>query len=66
MRQPRGQPPPDQLPPLTPGGQPPPRPPYASQGGGYDGPNNICLQLEQRLVSDVQGSGQGRELLPKI
>jgi hypothetical protein len=81
MRQPRGQPPPDALPPLSPGGQPQPRPPYPSQGGyqgggyqgggyqggGYQGgPSNICLQLEQRLVSEVQGSGQGREQLPKI
>jgi hypothetical protein len=66
MRQPRGQPPPDQLPPFTPGGQPPPHPPYASQGGGYQDANNICLQLERRLVSEVQGSGQGREMLPKI
>jgi hypothetical protein len=77
MRPPRGQPP-EQLPPIGGGqpqrapypGQPPPyggqqpygaSPPYASQG-----PGNICLQLEQRLVAEVQGSGGGRELLPKI
>src|SRR5262245_54912780 len=71
MRPPRGQPPPDQLPPI---GSQPQRapypgqpsygatPPYASQGG----PSNICLQLEQRLVAEVQGGGQGREMLPKI
>jgi hypothetical protein len=66
MRQPRGQPLPDQLPPLAPGSQPQQRPyatpaPYASEG-----PNNICLQLEQRLVAEVQGAGHSREMLPKI
>jgi hypothetical protein len=57
MRPPRGQPPPEPLPPI---GAPPPR---------YQGPgsvSNICLQLEQRLVAETQGAGQGRELLPKI
>ena len=64
MRTPRGQPPPDSLPPI--GGQPPPR--YPSAGGGYtpSGPANICLQLEQRLVAESQGSGGGREMLPRI
>ena len=28
--------------------------------------SNLCLQLEQRLVAETQGSAQGRELLPKI
>lgn len=56
MRPQRGRPPPDALPPI---GAPPPR--YAPQG-----PSNICLQLEQRLVTEVQGTGHGRELLPKL
>jgi hypothetical protein len=57
MRPPRGQPPPEPLPPI---GGPPPR---------YQGPpgvSNICLQLEQRLVAETQGGGQGRDILPKI
>jgi hypothetical protein len=33
---------------------------------GSSSASNICLQLEQRLVAEVQGTGQGRELLPKI
>ena len=28
--------------------------------------SNLCLQLEQRLVAETQGSAQGREQLPKI
>jgi hypothetical protein len=28
--------------------------------------SNICLQLEQRLVAETQGSGQGRDQLPRI
>ena len=71
MRPPRGQPPPDQLPPI---GSQPQRAPYPGQapyGGGQppyasQGASNICLQLEQRLVAEVQGGGQGREMLPKI
>jgi hypothetical protein len=68
MRGPRGQPPPEPLPPI---GAPPSRYPPQAPGGGYaaQGPSsagNICLQLEQRLVAEVQGTGQGRELLPKI
>jgi hypothetical protein len=43
-------------PPLPPG-EPPP---FGAK------PTNLCLQLEQRLVVEVQGSAQGRELLPKI
>jgi hypothetical protein len=65
MRQPRGQPPPEPLPPIGgpgPTGGPPPR--YAPQGPSSA--SNICLQLEQRLVSEVQGAGHGREMLPKI
>jgi hypothetical protein len=66
MRPPRGQPPPEPLPPPSqrPPSQRPPSqwPPYA----GQPGPSNICLQLEQRLVTEVQGTGQGREMLPKI
>jgi hypothetical protein len=59
--------------PLPPG-QPPPgqQPPPQGQGQGqvpaYGGQrmSNICLQLEQRLVAETQGTGQGREILPKI
>ena len=75
MRQPPG-PPPNQLPPIQPGkppGQIPPGPPTklppsAGQPPPFSGrgPNNICQQLEQRLVAETQGTGQGRELLPKI
>jgi Protein of unknown function (DUF2865) len=76
-REPMRDPPPNQLPPLQPGkppGQLPPGPPTKlppSAGqppppSGSRGPNNICLLLEQRLVAEHQGTGQGRELLPKI
>ena len=57
--------------PLPPG-QPPPgqQPPPQGQGQvpAYGGQrmSNICLQLEQRLVAETQGTGQGREILPKI
>jgi hypothetical protein len=63
MRAPRGQPTPEPPPPF---GGPPSR--YPSPGGGYapSGPSNICLQLEQRLVAETQGGGQGRDILPKI
>jgi Protein of unknown function (DUF2865) len=66
MRSPRGQPPPEPLPPI--GGPPPQRYPAPGAGGGYvpSGPSNICLQLEQRLVLETQGGGQGRDMLPKI
>ena len=66
MRTPRGQPPPEPLPPI--GGAPPSRYPAPGMGGGYapSGPSNICLQLEQRLVLETQGSGHGRETLPRI
>jgi hypothetical protein len=67
MRSPRGQPPPEPMPPY---GAPQPRYPAPGPGGGYSqdprGVSNICLQLEQRLVLETQGSGHGRELLPKI
>jgi hypothetical protein len=56
----KGQPPPDPLPPLEPGA--PTGPPFGSRPPG----SSLCLQLEQRLVAEVQGSGQGREQLPKI
>jgi hypothetical protein len=76
-REPMREPPPNQLPPLQPGkppGQIPPGPPtklppFAGQpppAFGPRGPNSICQQLEQRLVAEHQGTGQGRELLPKI
>ena len=58
---PPGQPP-TGYPPPAPGQPPPPGQPYYGQRG----PSNICLQLEQRLVTETQGSGQNRELLPKI
>jgi len=70
MRPPRGQPPPEPFPPS--GGPPAPRYPAPGSspgmGGGYSpsGPSNICLQLEQRLVLETQGSGGGREMLPRI
>jgi hypothetical protein len=59
MRPPGGQYPPAQPgQPLPPGAQPAPY--------GQRGPTNICLQLEQRLVMEMQGSNHGREALPKI
>jgi hypothetical protein len=65
MRTPRGQPPPEPSPYPQAPSQPRPGPyspgPFTSQGS-----NNICLQLEQRLVAEVQGTGEGREQLPKI
>jgi hypothetical protein len=81
MRQPKeGRPPPgNQLPPLQPGKEPPGRqpppgrferlPPPNTQGPsafGPRGPNGVCQMLEQRLVAETQGTGRGRELLPKI
>jgi len=79
MRQPPG-PPSNQLPPLQPGkpapppvpGPPTPYPPPVAQPPPAYGPRgpvtagNICQQLEQRLVTEVQGTGHGRELLPKL
>ena len=64
-RGPPGQPPPGYPPPGGAPGQPmpPPGQPYWGQRGAN---TNICLQLEQRLVTETQGSGQNRELLPKI
>jgi hypothetical protein len=62
---PPGQPPGpgQQLPP--PGQAPiPGQPPIYGQRGTPG--TNICLQLEQQLVAETQGTGQGRELLPKI
>ena len=51
---------PQELPPLQPGEpKPPSYGPRASTSG-------LCLQLEQRLVAEVQGSGKGREELPRI
>ncbi len=49
------------------GQQPPPGQPAPGQASPYGprGPTNICLQLEQRLVTEMQGTG-GRETLPKI
>jgi hypothetical protein len=55
--------PPGEIPGQVPGqvpGQAPASPGFPQRA------NNICLQLEQRLVSETQMSGQGRELLPKI
>ncbi|NOU04876.1 MAG: DUF2865 domain-containing protein [Hyphomicrobiaceae bacterium] len=49
-------PPPNALPP--PGAQP-------QRGAGSSG-SNICLQLEQRLVSEGQRGGQTRSQLPKL
>jgi hypothetical protein len=68
MAPPRGQPPaqypPGQYPPGPPGAaQPQPTPPPF---GGPQVGSNLCLQLEQRLVAEVQGIGQGRDQLPKI
>jgi hypothetical protein len=52
----------DQLPPLQPGPPGTQPPPF----GSHPPTSNICLQLEQRLVVETQGSPQGREHLPKI
>jgi hypothetical protein len=68
------QPPGDAGPPAEqPGAQPAPAPGKGAgpQGGppgayGQRGANNICLQLEQRLVGETQLTGQGRDLLPKL
>jgi hypothetical protein len=57
----KGLPPPDKVPPFEPGA--PSTPP---QYGTRPSASGLCLQLEQRLVTEVQGSGQGREQLPKI
>src|SRR5262245_50541118 len=63
-RGPPGQPPPGYPPGGAPGQpMPPPGQPYWGQRGAN---SNICQQLEQRLVTETQGSGQNRELLPKI
>src|SRR5262249_40622865 len=60
-----GQLPPGELPPGQMPGQAPGQPPSPPPGFGPR-QNNICQQLEQRLVGETQSSGQGRELLPKI
>jgi hypothetical protein len=72
-REPMRQPAPGPVPPIQPGQpdqpkQPPHWPPSAAQPQPFNqrGASNICLQLEQRLVVEVQGTGQGREMLPKI
>jgi len=57
---PAGYPPPPGAPPAP--GDPPPGQPFYGQRGA----NTVCLQLEQRLVAETQGSGQNREQLPKI
>ncbi len=67
VRPPRGQ----QQPPAIDPSAPPQRPGgFGSQPGpsygSQQGISNICFQLEQRLVAEVQGAGQGREMLPKI
>ena len=61
-RQPGDQMPPGQMP-----GQPPPAP-GQPQGGFGQGQqrSSICVQLERRLVAETQGSGQSRDLLPRI
>jgi hypothetical protein len=53
--------------PMPPGELPPgqTQPPASVPGYGQR-MSNLCLQLEQRLVAETQGSNQGRELLPKI
>jgi hypothetical protein len=60
--------PPSQFPPGQPQQQPAPGQPNPNQASPYGprGPSNICLQLEQRLVTEVQGTGGGREQLPKM
>jgi hypothetical protein len=68
---PQQQPYPGQQPPF-PGQQPPPGqvpPPVAGPQAGRDNPrglSNICLQLEQRLVSEGQVGAQGQNVLPRI
>lgn len=59
MREPRGQP--DRQPPLQPDPRDTQRPSFGARS-----PSNLCLQLEQRLVAEVQGSSHGRDLLPQI
>lgn len=62
-----GQYPPGQYPPgqYPPGQYPPGQlPPGQAPGYANRGVNNICLQLEQRLVAETGGGS--RELLPKI
>jgi hypothetical protein len=49
------------LQPGAPGPVPPPSAPYGSRSA-----SSICYQLEQRLVAETQGSGQSRDMLPKI
>ncbi len=63
-RQPPG-PPPAPLPPAGGLNQPPPGQPPPLAGAPRGG-SGICLQLEQRLVSEGQRGNQSRELLPKI
>jgi hypothetical protein len=45
-------------------------PPGSAPGGygqqGYGQRSSICVQLERRLVAETQGSGQSRDLLPRI
>ena len=62
-RQPPG-PPPAPIPPAN--GGPIQQRPLPPTAGAPRGGSNICLQLEQRLVSEGQRGSQSRELLPKI
>ncbi len=67
-RPPLDQLPPGQMPPgQYPQGQPPPGAGPGGYGQGYGQQrSSICLQLERRLVTETQGSGQSRDLLPRI
>src|SRR5512145_1216103 len=67
-RPPLDQLPPGQMPPCQyPQGQPPPGAGPGGYGQGYGQQrSSICLQLERRLVTETQGSGQSRDLLPRI
>src|SRR5262245_15592000 len=59
---PPGQPPAGEIPPQ--GQYPPGQAPGPAQSYGQR--NNICVQLERRLVAETQGSNQSRDLLPRI
>lgn len=62
--------PPEPREPMYRGPQPPP-PQWAPNSGQPGAPppsasNNICLQLEQRLVTEGQRGNQGRDALPRL
>lgn len=65
QEQPRRPPPVPREPVYRPDAPPPPG--YAAPpGAAQRGVSNICLQLEQRLVAETQGTGQQAQMLPQI